>query len=67
MSPPLEVDDLLGNRRRKRTPLFAPFLLSASASTAGSARLRVFRKLGWIKDEQRIPSPIVTAVGLCHL
>ena len=37
---------------------FVCLLLSASASTACSARLRGFRKLGWIKAEQRIPSPI---------
>jgi len=41
--------------------------LPTSASTARSTRLRSFRKLGLISVEQRIPSPIVDAVGRCHL
>ena len=36
---------------------FVCLLLSASASTACSARLRTFRKLGWIKAVQRQPLP----------
>ena len=39
----------------------------ASCSTARRTRLRSFRKLGLISVEQRIPSPIVDAVGRCHL